>query len=179
MAARVANRMDRPCALDWHFTERRRGRRDMGISRNTNGSAIVAVLIAIAIIAVAGMGAAQITILGALQSRNAREREQARQACGVILDSAPPTSFGGSVHPDATVVGYWDLVAVDPRSGTLANVTHAVSTGAVAFRRQWRLETDETGHRVLAVSCVAMENDLATPRTDDRAIVVRASRVVE
>jgi Tfp pilus assembly protein PilX len=143
------------------------------------GSALLAVLIAISVIAVAGMGAAQMTVLGALQARRAREREQGRQASAALLDASMPTALGGAVHPDAPVDGFWDTVAVDPATGDLVTVTSRPPAGAVVFRRQWLVESDAAGYRVVSVSCVALEGDLATPRSGAREVVIRMSRIEE
>jgi hypothetical protein len=134
---------------------------------------------AISVIAVAGMGAAQLTVVGALQARHAREREQGRQAATALIDAAPRTALGGAVHPAIPVEGFWDTVAVDPVTGAFVAVTIRPPAATVVFRRQWMLESVAAGYRVLSVSCVALEGDLETPRTGAREVVVRMSRIEE
>lgn len=134
-------------------------------TRTQRGFSIVEVVVVMCLLTVAICTAALLTIKGILQARHARVRTDAQTTASALVNSPAPAGTGGSVAPDAPVVGWSDVVFVNPETGQFEPLTGRLPEGAVPIRRQWRVAPTGT-MRVYSVSAEIMSPDATTPLPD-------------
>jgi hypothetical protein len=154
-----------------HDRSRRAGQHAQG------GWALLATMLAISVVSVALVNHALVTCYGAAAACQSRYAFSCRQAATDCLTRAVPASTGGSVAPTAPVIGWSDVVYVDPATGSVVQAeAGAAPAGATLVLRQWALAT-YGGRRVFEVSAVALEADRTPRRGPLAARVVLSKRV--
>jgi len=126
------------------------------------GFGLVEIVVVMCLLTVGICTAALVCAKGLVQARHARVRTDARTAASILANAQAPAAAGGSVSPSSVIEGWFDVVVVDPSTGTLTVVSGSVPEGAIPIRRQWRLEVSGRA-RVYSVSAEILAPDASTP----------------
>jgi hypothetical protein len=167
-------------ATSGHTVDREYGPADVRHRcRNAEGGwALATTMIAICVASVALVNHAILVCYSAVAARQSRFAFQCRQAATDCLTHQEPDTEGGDVAPATPLVGWSDVVFVDPSTGALAVAgSSSVPPGATLLQRQWRVGLDGGGRRVFEVSVVACERTRTPRRGPFAARIILSKRL--